>query len=531
MPGGSRSLPVRPSLRFLKLEAKRRLAAGEFTTLNDAQAAVAREHGLPSWAALKQACAQRPEPESHALDQLHWVISRFSAADAPGWTAPDENELRQHFDDRFLAVLPAGTLVEQASKMAADLRAELVVISQGPLEAQIQLAGLRYYAAADPAPPHRLVGLRGFPVGDRITNPLVKAPPPARTLGELPGEFPGEMVGGVVGLAEQACAELGLPALVLAGGEPGRAPWVVAIGHANLGGANLGGANLGGANLGGAEPLEVSHRFSVPGVTALVTATAVLCLVAEGRVGLDDPANGHLRAVRLADDAVTVRELLSHTGGVDNPAPLFGDSIPDLATLMGPVISCGGSRGTVQPSNGGYAVLGQLIADVTGLPYDRAATRLVLDPLGMRDSRFPARPADIGPGAVTGYTVTADGAFEPFPPQVATVPAIAGLWSTGADLVRLGTGWSSLLPEALAREALTAQGEPGPGGLRAGLGWLLPPGGQTAVHGGAGLDAAALLRSRIRDGRTHLVLTSRVITIESIDNQLLRVWTNPTTHR
>ncbi len=533
MPGGSRSLPVRPSLRFLKLEAKRRLAAGEFTTLHDAQAALAREHGLPSWAGLKQACAQRPEPESHALDQLHWVISRFSAADAPGWTAPDEDELRQHFDDRFLAALPAGALVEGASKMAADLRAELVVISQGPLEAQVQLAGLRYFAVADATPPHRLIGLQGFPVGDRITNPLVKAPPPARTLGELPGEMADEMASGVVGLAEEACVELGLPALVLAGGEPGRAPWVVAIGHANLGGANLGGANLGGANLGGAnadraEPLEVGHRFAVPGVTALVTATAVLRLVAEGRVGLDAPANDHLRAVRLADNSVTVRELLSHTGGVDNPAPLFGDSIPDLATLMGLVISCGGSRGTVQPSNGGYAVLGQLIADVTGLPYDRAAIRLVLDPLGMRDSRFPARPADIGPGAVTGYTVTADGAFEPFPPQVATVPAIAGLWSTGADLVRLGTGWSSLLPAALAREALTVQAGPGSGGLRTGLGWLLATGDQTAVHGGAGLDATALLRSRVRDGRTHVVLTSRTITVESIDNRLLRAWTNPT---
>jgi CubicO group peptidase (beta-lactamase class C family) len=292
----------------------------------------------------------------------------------------------------------------------------------------------------------------------------------------------------------------------------------------------------------------------VPGATALVTATAVLRLVAEGRLGLDAPANDHLRAVRLADDSVTVRELLSHTGGVDNPAPLFGDSLPDLATLMGPVISCGGPRGTVQPSNGGYAVLGQLIADVTGLPYDRAAIRLVLDPLGMRDSRFPARPADIGPGAVTGYTVTADGAFEPFPPQVATVPAIAGLWSTGADLVRLGTGWPSLLPEALAREALTVQagpdpggpgpggpgpggpgpGGPGPGGLRTGLGWLFAPGDQTAVHGGAGLDAVAFVHSRVRDRRTHVILTSRAITVESIDDGLLRIWTNPTnptTHR
>ena len=509
MSGGSRSLPGRPSLRFLKLEAKRRLAAGEFTTLHDAQAAIAREHGLPGWAALKQVCALRPEPESHALDQLHWVIARFSGADAPGWTAPGEDELREHFDDRFLAVIPAGTLVEQASKMAADLRAELVVLSAAPLEAVVQLAGLRYYAAADATPPYRLIGLQGFPLGGRITDPRAKAPLPGRTLGEPPGE--------VVGLAEETCAELGLPALVLAGGEPGGAPWVVASGYADLDRA---------------EPLEAGHRFSVPGVTALVTATAVLRLVAEGRIGLDTPANDHLRAVRLADDSVTVRELLSHTGGVDNPADLFADSIPELATLMGPVISCGGPRGTVMPSNGGYAVLGQLIADVAGQPYARAAGRLVLDPLGMRDSRFPDSPADIGPGAVTGYTVTADGVFEAFPARIATVPAIAGLWSTGADLVRLGTGWSSLLPAALAREALTAvQAEPGPGGLRTGLGWLLAPGDQTAVHGGAGPDAVALLRSRVRDGRTHVVLTSRTITVESVDNRLLRLVTNPATHR
>ena len=44
MPGGSRSLPGRPSLRYLKLEAKRRVAAGEFPSLHEAQVAIAREH-------------------------------------------------------------------------------------------------------------------------------------------------------------------------------------------------------------------------------------------------------------------------------------------------------------------------------------------------------------------------------------------------------------------------------------------------------------------------------------------------------
>ena len=491
----ARNLPAQPSLRHLKLEAKRRLAAAEFATLHDAQAAIAREHGLPGWSALKQACA----PDSHALAHLRWMAERFSGADAPGWTAPGEDEFREHFDDRFLAVIPAADLIEMASKLAADLRGGLTVIRATPLEAQVQLAGLRFAAAAGAAPPHRLVGLRGFPLADRITDPRVKAPPPVRTAGAPPAE--------IAAIATAACVELGLPALVLAGGEPGRTPWVVAAGHADLARA---------------EPLEPGHLFPAPGVSGLVTGTAVLRLVAEGRLDLDAPANDRLRAVRLADGAVTVRELLSHTGGVASPAEMYADRVPGLAELMGPVIACDGPRGTIWPSNGGYGVLGQLVADVTGMPYADAVGRLVLGPLAMRDSRFPADGAALGPGLVTRYTVTADGGFEPFPPQVSSVPAIAGLWSTGADLVRLATGWASLLPPALARETLTQQAAPGPAGLRLGLGWVLN--GETAAYGGAGFEAVALLRSRVRDRRAYVVLTSRAITLDYADTRLRRAW-------
>jgi hypothetical protein len=179
-----RTLPVRPSLRHLKLEAKRRLAAGEFTALHDAQTTIAREHGLASWARLKQACDQdSAAQESHALIHLRWVVDRFSGADRPGWTPPGEDELREHFDDRFLAAIPAGALTEAIAGVAPDLRTELVVIRQAPLEVQVQLAGQRYVAVAAAEPPHRLVGLRGFMLGDRITDPRVKAPQQARTLG------------------------------------------------------------------------------------------------------------------------------------------------------------------------------------------------------------------------------------------------------------------------------------------------------------------------------------------------------------
>jgi hypothetical protein len=120
MPGGSRSLPDRPSLRHLKLEAKRRLAAGEFPTLHDAQVAIAQEYGLPTWAALKQRVSDAPD--SPALDQLRWIIARFQAADQPGWQAPEDDELSQHFDDACRADHPhdPGQLDRNASAPRVD---------------------------------------------------------------------------------------------------------------------------------------------------------------------------------------------------------------------------------------------------------------------------------------------------------------------------------------------------------------------------------------------------------------------------
>jgi hypothetical protein len=59
-------------------------------------------------------------------------------------------------------------------------------------------------------------------------------------------------------------------------------------------------------------------------------------------------------------------------------------------------------------------------------------------------------------------------------------------------------------------------------GIRAGLGWLLD--GKTAAHAGAGFEAITLLRSRVRDRRTYVVLTSRAVTVESLDDSLRRTW-------
>ena len=118
-------------------------------------------------------------------------MSRFSGADQPGWAAPGQDELGQHFSDRFLDALPPARLVEVIGKLAAGLRGgALVVIDQGPFEAQVELNGMRYIAAVETEPPHRLTGLRGLPTGSRLRDPRTAPPVPQRSRGDVPDGVP-----------------------------------------------------------------------------------------------------------------------------------------------------------------------------------------------------------------------------------------------------------------------------------------------------------------------------------------------------
>jgi CubicO group peptidase (beta-lactamase class C family) len=505
MTDSARTLPAQPSLRHLKVEARRRVKSGEFPALCEAQLAIAREHGQPSWAALKELVCGQSQPESCALAQLRWIISRFTDAGAPGWVAPDDRELRLHFHDEFLTRIGAAKLVEIIAGMAADLREDYVVAAMSPLTVQIQLAGWQVHAVADARPPHRLKAVNRFPLGRRIIDPRV-GDPDTRAFGEVPAA--------VSRVAAEAFAEIGLPGLVLAGAGTGGSPWGLARGWADLDSAT---------------PMDTGHRFPVYAVTHLLTAVTVLRLVADGRVGLDAPANDYLRTVRLADSSVTVRELLTHTGGVGVPAKPLADRASDLVAHVGRILPCDGRRGVFQVNMGGSAALGQLAADVTGSPYTDAVARLVFGPLGMTGSSFPASwPRD---GAVAGYVVRLeqDGAFTQVPPAVFRLQAAGGLWTTAADLVRFGRAWQSLLPEALAREALRPQTAGGPvRGRDLGLGWVVGPRGDMAgiASSGPGASASLLVREPARPGgcaQVQVALVNRSIPIEPLNARVLRL--------
>jgi hypothetical protein len=420
------------------------------------------------------------------------------------------------------------------------LGAELVTTLETPLRLRGRIGGLQLEAAVEADPPHRLTGLRLSPLGDRVTDPRVAAPS-TRTSGEVPAA--------AVAVAEESLAELGLPGLVLAGAPGGAragdgSGWVAARGWASLAGASQRGASpkeasrrtsqegtsqeatsqeesgLEEPSLDDSVPLTPDHRFPACSVSSLITATAVLRLVGEGRIGLDDPARAHLHTIRLADETVTVRDLLTHTAGVPNPGEMFADHVPDLVTLVGPVVASASPRGTFSYSSGGYALLGQLIADVTGSTYLEAAAGMVLGPLGMSGSGFPASWPDAG--AITGYHLAGDGSFEADRARICTIPAAGGLWTTAADLIRFALSWASLLPAGLAREALRPQADRNSGGARMGLGWLLNEPKGVGGHAGVGPGAAASLIVRLGTGQPSVALANRRIPIEPVNARLVR---------
>jgi CubicO group peptidase (beta-lactamase class C family) len=497
-----RHLPDRPSLRHLKLEAKRRLAAGEFTTLHDAQLAVAREHGMSSWAVLKERVAAAEADRSQALAQVRWVFGRYAGADAPGWTPPSRDELSGHFTEQFLGYVSPEAIAQAMRSLADKLHEDLVIIDVDSSRLSAKFADLRVDAAAAPEAPHRLEMLRFIPEAEPVTDTRVTRPPSAGS-GPVPERIPG--------LIEAAYTELSLVGLT-------------ASGDADSGGASeVWTCSRGWADLDGNAPLGPGHCFPALQITTLVTSTAVLCLVADGAVGLDDPVNGHLRSLRLADDAVTVRELLAHTGGVDSPPPpsLWAGSVADVADVLGPVAGCSGPRGEVAYSSGGYAVLGQLIADLTGTPFAQAVTRLVLEPLGMADSWFPAQ-APVPPDAAYGYRLEETGSLVREQPRVFTLQGAGGLWSTGPDLVRFGSGWRTLLPGELAAGALRPQGPQRDAVEEMGLGWGLRRSMDAAGQVGIGPGWAASLITRPSMGRTIAVLTNRLFPVLALNVELIR---------
>ena len=145
-------------------------------------------------------------------------------------------------------------------------------------------------------------------------------------------------------------------------------------------------------------PVDPDTLFLLGSVTKTFTATAVMRLVADGKVELDAPVRRYVPELVLADERaaaeITVLNLLNHTAGLDWRVIVDTGEGDDalaryVAKLAGlELIAPPGARASY--SQAGYNLAGRIIEKVTGLTFERAVASLVFEPLGLSHSFFAA---------------------------------------------------------------------------------------------------------------------------------------------
>jgi CubicO group peptidase (beta-lactamase class C family) len=233
----------------------------------------------------------------------------------------------------------------------------------------------------------------------------------------------------------------------------------------------------------------------------MFTAIGILQLVDKGRVALDQPVGTYLKTYPNAAFAktVTVRQLLSHTGGAGDIFTLEYEAkrlqvrtLADYVTLFGarpPDIS---AEGKAAYANYGFVLLGRIIEEVSGENYYDYVQRHIFAPAGMANSG--SLPEEVAvPNRTRGYTRGPDGKLTD---NADTLPyrgsAAGGGYTTAGDLIRFGEALQSgkLLSKALLAQATSPQRPDG----WYGLGFSISGQGPTRNwgHGGGapGMNAA-----------------------------------------
>jgi len=234
-------------------------------------------------------------------------------------------------------------------------------------------------------------------------------------------------------------------------------------------------------------PATAETVYGVGSISKLFTAAAVMRLVEQGRVGLDDPVGVHVSGFPIRGHTVLVRHLLQHTSGVPDFVLLPGfeameqgaperHTRADLFTLFRdrPLAFAPGAGWAYSNSN--YTLLGLVVEAASRSTYARFVEDDLVRPLGLLDT-FSCDARVDGSGRARGYSLQ-DGRIVPAPffnPNTAV--GDGGICSTAVDLVR----WMHALASgaAVGRESWSrmSSGSPLADGFRPDYGFGLNLGG------------------------------------------------------
>ncbi|MFB9830868.1 serine hydrolase domain-containing protein [Actinoallomurus acaciae] len=176
----------------------------------------------------------------------------------------------------------------------------------------------------------------------------------------------------------------------------------------------------GHARLGGTRPVPRQGRFRIGSITKTFTATVLLQLAAQGRVGLDDPVERYLPGLVPGGRHITLRQLLNHTSGIADylddatTYPTAGREFLEKVRYHTFPAEQLARSGVALPryfppgkgwhySNTNYVLAGLIVERVTGRSWQDEITRRIVRPLELHDTTVPYGDPDIPGPHAHGY--------------------------------------------------------------------------------------------------------------------------------
>jgi CubicO group peptidase (beta-lactamase class C family) len=259
------------------------------------------------------------------------------------------------------------------------------------------------------------------------------------------------------------------------------------------------------ADLEDSVPNAPHTRFALASMGKMFTATAVLQLVDEGKLRLEDTLERVLPAYpnHERSSRITISQLLQHSAGLGDMwstpkkpvAGLTGALRDAAAVAYAPLLFEPGTRWSY--SNEGYYVLAAVIEQVSGEPFVQYIQQHVLAPAGMTETVLVGGADNIVPHRAVGYRPTADDPLGAGAPRGnwtfigVSAGGAGGGYSTAGDIARFGRALRTgkLISKAMRDSMWAGRWDlPGYDGQRYGFAsFVMPVGSRVAVgHGGGG---------------------------------------------
>jgi len=284
-------------------------------------------------------------------------------------------------------------------------------------------------------------------------------------------------------------------------------------------------------------PIDAHSNFRLASCTKQFTALAVMLLVHDGELRLDDKLTDIFPEFPAYGRTITIRNLLNHTSGLVAYEDLMDkmyagkpwQGIPQISDaavfeLMAQQMATKFPPGTAwEYSNSGYCVLARVVEKASGMSFADFLRQRIFVPLKMHATMAYEYGKNGVEARAYGYTKNAGLWLETDQSPTSATLGDGGIYSSLDDLSKWDDALRhyTLLSEAAMRPALTAVALPedfrpspeGPGGapIKYGFGWFLNPyrGHPRMWHYGESIGFRTVIERFPADGLTIVILANR----------------------